>query len=541
MGIAKLINEVKQFGDYEFYPTEKAQIDVIKNRIEEMNFNFSYSVLDIGAGDGRVLNQIAHRGGDKYAIEKSLPLLHSLSPDVFVVGTEFMEQTLLDIDVNITFCNPPFKQFSEFATKIINESMSPDIFLILPKRWKEDESIKQALKRRKAETFVLGEYDYLKADRPARCKVNVIHIQLSQYHRRYYDQCADIDPFQCWFYDNFDIDAVGKAARKSEELNQSPEKENLDLLAGGDLINSLVEHYDASMQRLIDTFKGLEKVDGKILDELNVSLNSICGALKARIKSLKNSYWQQFFNRFEPITNKLCTETRREMQSLLMQNVNVDFTRENAYAIAEWAVKNVNKYIDSQLISTFEKLVSESSIVLYKSNKRTFGNSDWRYNSRPEGLDRFALDHRIVKQNYKNFSSYSSDLTNGLANSTADFINDLITIAYNLGYDITGMERAESVEAWEPGKMRTFHYYDHTTEKKVVLFTARAYLKGTLHIKMNQGFIARLNVEFGKLKGWVSSPKEAAEEIKGVDLDLAKKAFSSSMKIKVGTSFLKLT
>ncbi|WP_076922806.1 DUF4942 domain-containing protein [Pseudoalteromonas sp. SK20] len=541
MGVSKLIEEVKEFGDFEFYPTLQSDIDLIKNKIESLCFDSAYSTLDIGVGDGRVLKGISHKNGEKYAMEKSLPLIRSLPADIMIVGTDFMEQTLVDLDIHVTFCNPPFKQYAEFAAKIILESLSPDVFLILPSRWVLNTDIQAALKRRKATYEVLGNSNYQNADRPARCNVDVIHIKLGKSYSRFRNNASvDVDPFQAWFFDNFDIDATGSAARKAASLKTETSKESFDLVAGGDLIASLVEHYNASLQKLIDTFKGLESVDGSILDELNVSLSSIYSAIKLRIKSLKNKYWKELFNRFNPITDKLCNSTRKEMLELLMASVNVDFTKGNAYAIAEWAVKNANKYIDTQLVSYCETLVSESNIILYKSNQRTFGRSCWSYNSRPSGLDRFALDYRIVTSSYNNFPSSSFECINGLSVSSANRVNDLITIAQNLGYDTKDLERADTVEKWEPGKLRTFHYYDHTAKKRVVLFTARPYMNGNIHFKINQGFIAKLNVEFGRLRGWLNTPQEAAEEIDGVDIEQAISAFNCIRKIPINSEFLLL-
>lgn len=541
MGIAKLIEEVREFGDFEFYPTLDSDIALIKKHIDLLGYDKPYSVLDIGVGDGRVLNAIAHEYGEKYAIEKSLPLIRALPADIMIVGTDFMAQTLIDIETSVIFCNPPFTQYSEFASKIIAESLAPDVYLILPTRWSNNQAIKDALARRKATFTVIGNSDYRSADRPARCTVDVIHISLSKSASRRWDRATvDVDPFAAWFSDNFDIDAQGSAARKADSLHQKVQPDKFEIIAGGDLISTLVSHYDASLEKLINTYKGLEHVDGSILDELNVSIDSIYAAIKLRIKSLKNKYWKELFNRFTPITDKLCTSTREEMQTLLMKNVNVDFTKENAYAIAEWAVKNVNKYIDSQLISVYESLIGESNITLYKSNQRTFGRSEWLYNRKPSGLDRFALDYRIITSNYGNFGGYSFDRINGLSKSSANKIDDLITIAHNLGFDTLGQELASTVEEWEPGKLRTFHYFDHTAQKKVVLFTARAYQNGNIHRKINQGFIARLNVEFGRLRGWINTPEQAAEEIDGVDIDCAKQAFHSNLKINVGTQFLKL-
>lgn len=541
MGIAKLIKEVREYGDFEFYPTLESDIALIKNHIVGLDFDGSYSVLDIGVGDGRVLNALAHKHGEKYAMEKSLPLIRALPADIMIVGTDFMVQTLLDISCEITYCNPPFSQFSEFACKIISESLSPDVYLILPTRWRDNQNITDALTRRKATFTILGTSDYRSADRPARCVVDVIHVSLSRHSTsRWRRSTVDVDPFEAWFLDNFNIDAEGSAARKADSLKPHVKPNDFDLIAGGDLISTLVSHYDASLSGLIETYKGLEYVDGTILDELNVSLTSIYSAIKLKIKSLKNKYWKELFNRFRPITDKLCCSTREEMQKLLMKNVNVDFTRENSYAIAEWAVKNVNKYINSQLISVYEGLISECNVFLYKSNERTFGKSDWAYNKKPSGLDRFALDYRIVTRSYSNFSGYSFERINGLSIQTANKVDDLITIAQNLGFDTADQERSSTVEPWEPGKLRLFHYFDHTAKKKVILFTVRAYLNGNIHIKFNQGFIARLNVEFGRLRGWINTPEQAADEIQGVDIDCAKRAFHSNQQIQVGTEFLRL-
>ncbi|MDC9530262.1 DUF4942 domain-containing protein [Pseudoalteromonas sp. Angola-7] len=532
MGIAKLIKEVREYGDFEFYPTLESDIALIKNHIDSLRFDMAYSILDIGVGDGRVLNALAHKHGEKYAMEKSLPLIRALPADIMIVGTDFMAQTLVDIDCNIIFNNPPFSQYAEFACKIIAESLAPDVYLILPSRWKNNASISEALERRNATYTILGSSDYSAADRAARCTVDVIHISLSQYRSYARGRATvDVDPFATWFADNFNIDAIGSAARKAASLKTKVKEENFEIVAGGDLISTLVNHYDASLEKLIETYKGLERVDGCILDELNVSIDSIYAAIKLRIKSLKNKYWKELFSRFSPITDKLCSATREDMQTLLMKNVNVDFTRENAYAIAEWAIKNVNKYIDSQLISVYESLIGECNITLYKSNQRTFSKSEWQYNRKPSGLDRFALDYRIVTSSYSNFGGYSFERVNGFSKSSASKIDDLITIAHNLGFDTAGMERSSTVEEWQPGKLRTFHYYDHTADKKVVLFTARPYLNGNIHFKFNQAYIARLNVEFGRLKGWISTPAEAKDEISGVDLDCAKQAFRSNYKV----------
>ena len=76
-----------------------------------------------------------------------------------------------------------------------------------------------------------------------------------------------------------------------------------------------------------------------------------------------------------------------------------------------------------------------------------------------------------------------------------------------------------------------FFFTINGQKKTATLFEAKAYKNGNVHIKFNQTFICRLNVEFGRLKGWIKSPKEAAQEL-DVPLEKAEKSFHSTIKIE---------
>lgn len=86
-----LVEKIKENNqDFEWFPTTDEIIDEIKNDIRDMR-EFPYvSVLDVGAGDGRVLAALTD--GKKYAIEKSEILVQAMPADVFVVGTDFFSQ-----------------------------------------------------------------------------------------------------------------------------------------------------------------------------------------------------------------------------------------------------------------------------------------------------------------------------------------------------------------------------------------------------------------------------------------------------------------
>jgi hypothetical protein len=66
---------------------------------------------------------------------------------------------------------------------------------------------------------------------------------------------------------------------------------------------------------------------------------------------------------------------------------------------------------------------------------------------------------------------------------------------------------------WASGVSHTFNYLDAKTGKPLTLFSVRAFGNGNMHFKFSQRFILALNVEHGRLKGWIKTPAEAAEEM----------------------------
>ena len=103
-----LISEIKENNqDFEFYPTTDEIIEKFYYSLEEKNFD----LLEIGCGNGKVFKTIEKlekenidekgrsKGGSlktKYAIEKSTILLNTLPADISILGTDFLEQTLID-------------------------------------------------------------------------------------------------------------------------------------------------------------------------------------------------------------------------------------------------------------------------------------------------------------------------------------------------------------------------------------------------------------------------------------------------------------
>jgi len=539
MSISSLIDQVKATNqDFEWYPTTDEMIDVVKSDIygDSDYIRNSPTILDCGAGDGRVLNALTD--SSKYAIEKSKPLLNSLDKNIFVVGTDFHQQTLIDKKVDVVFCNPPYSEFSTWMEKIIKEANAKYVYFIVPTRWLENQSIKDVIEQRDAKYEILGNYDFLNAERAARANVHLLKIKLGSYH-----QHTKIDPFELWFNDNFTLEINNTDTSKYEQFNDTKDKVKKsvknELVSGNDTVKALEKLYLRDLEHLMTNYKALEQVSPELMKELDVNMDSVRSALQMKIENLKDIYWKEFFDSVDKITNKLTHKMCDHMLNQLNKHTHIDFSVSNAYALTLWAVKNANQYYDDQLIETFERMVEKANIVNYKSNKKTFGNETWRYSIRDaiEKIDRYGLDYRIVLERIGGINTSVYDWErrqfNGLKENAYHFINDLRVIADNLGYSVEGQSNASTFE-WTSNSKCEFFCTDLRTGNLITLMEVRAFKNQNLHIKFNQDFMKRLNIEFGRLKGWLKSHGEAADELE-VTEEFASECFGTNHQLGKST------
>jgi hypothetical protein len=290
-------------------------------------------------------------------------------------------------------------------------------------------------------------------------------------------------------------------------------------------IGDMVAAYNEEYALMEQNYRAIFKLDYAILKELGVNKEAVREGIKKKMGGLKNKYWQLLFERLDTITNRLSTDTKRRFLERLTGRATIAFTSSNAYAVVLWAIKHANKYYDEQLIKLFRDLSTHDGVMNYKSNQRTWQKDGWRYSA--DKHSHYALDYRIVLHHHaaiKDENSYSAyECTGNLHKSCHELLDDVTAVLFNLGfttYDTTTRNRT-----WVGGQWEDFHLDDGR-----ILFQVKAYKNGNMHFRFMPEAIKRLNVEAGRLLGWIRSAADVVSEL-GYTPEEAKQYFSSSFHI----------
>lgn len=492
--------------DFEWYPTTDEMLAVVAASIKATAWNIPHryrdalvGILDIGAGDGRALAYFKeHAEGHKLmAIEKSSILAQQWPEDVFPVGCDFMAQSLIDKPVGTIFCNPPYSEYAQWACKIIREGFFFGAYLIIPRRWKESRDIQDALAERELKAEVLWSGDFLSAERAARATVDIVRIH---HGNDRYSGGSSCDPFAAWFESQFQF-SEGHEFKEAEGESLRDKA----LVSGRNLVEALEQLYHDELARLYSSYKAITALDAQTLKDIGVERQAVRAALGEKIKGLKNKYWKEVFDNLDKVTSRLTSKSREAMLKTLMSATNVDFDASNVYTVLVWVVKNANKYFDRQLVEVFEALACKKSAIPYKSNIH-WQDGSWRsmtgwdiHNGRGGS---YALDYRFILDGHY----YSGDWHYDADRRRWQLMQDICTIACNLGFE--GINDADlRSEKWTPGEWHEAMF------KGGVLFASKVYMNGNLHFKFHKEFMGRLNVEAGRLLGWVTSQRQAEEEM----------------------------
>lgn len=500
--------------DFEWYPTtdeifECLNKDMVKTfsgddwkwNAHEISYNTSYrddendrihisSFLDVGTGDGRIFEKLTGNTktdiviGEKLGIEKAtLHCDNLIRKGIWMLGRDFMETVLVDKKFSIIFSNPPYRNYEDWCKKLLTEASAKFIYLVIPDRWEENVFLR-SLVAEQGEYEVLGEFDFLDADRPARCKTHLVKINCSKEH----------DLFKKWVEENIGSFKVNEPVILEEEEKEEEKPANEVSRRLSD-IESLVTGYNEDLEHLLDNFRKIGEIDFEIIKQLGVNKDDVIKKIKGDITELKIKYWGRAFDTLSAINSRLTCTTREKLINEIKWFNKLDFNEGNIYSVIIWVVENFNKHTKDQLLDAFNGLTDFENVRAYKSNDKWI-KDNWRY-TKPVPT-KYSLDYRVVTSaGYKlrccNEYSYENPANN--------LIVDLSIVAASLGYLNGG------VEAPEIGKKLYCYKHDGS-----VLFEYKVFKNQNVHFKLDQEFLKDLNIEAGKLHGWLKNPDDIQKE-----------------------------
>lgn len=519
---ATILRSVQQAGeDFEWYPTTQRMIDAVKKRLPTR----LDSIMDVGAGDGRVLVELAKRAEHEpklYAIEKSQALVQQWPDTIIPAGTDVFEQNLACIPVDYIFCNPPYSHYEAWSSAIIESGFAKSAYLVIPQRWNQSAPIAASLKRRGATAKVIHSDDFHDAERRARAVIDVVEIRYPRadtYAGSVNGEPAD--PFDIWFDQNIDT--------FDREVNSHAEQEkaaaaDLARINGCESIPDMVAAYDEEYARMEANYRGIFKLDYALLNELGVKKDAVRDGIKKKMADLKLKYWRVLFERLDAVTKRLATATKEKLLAKLNGRSAIAFTANNAYAVVLWAIKNANHYYGEQLVKLFRDLSTFDGVLNYKSNQRTWQKDGWRYQA--EGHSHYSLDYRIVVTSHsaiKDPNSYSSwDCPGNLDKSKHELLDDCIAVFHNLGFALDSVCTSSRRRSWVSNGSQEF--WDGNSKP---LIEAKAFKNGNMHLRFNPDAIRALNVEAGRLLGWLRSPGDVEREL-GYPTEESQRLFGSN-------------
>lgn len=568
----KLIQELKNSNeDFEFYPTSKEMIKPIYDRINELDLSLEF--LDIGCGTCNFKKYIEELDEERYnkefeikkkeffnefpdkknkvefcgnysgytvkekitfrkyyVIEKSKILLDRLDRKTIVLGTDFRTDLLIDKPIDNIFCNPPYSEYKEWTFKILNEGNCYNIYLVIPRRWREDKKISNLIEKRGIEVKSLGEFDFENAERKARAKVEIVEFSKNKYERYKFDELKEVETnaFDEWFNETFGY-STDKEEEKINRFENEKEVIRSKLIhKQNDKVQLLVQLYENEVNTLFENFKAITSLDLDVLKTIGVDKDSLKEAVKLKTINLKNVYWEVVFDELDEITKRLTSKTRRRMLDKFTILKKVDFTPSNIYSLIIWVIKNANTYYDDQLVEFFTDLSSNSNVIPYKSNQKLFKHDRWAY--RREHLSPCLLDYRIILSS-RHFGFSHSSWDNEIRDwNYHEKINDIKCVMKNLGFEIFRVEKATCYGV-------KFYAYDYND---TVLFEYKLFKNQNIHIKFNIEFTKALNVEIGRILGWLRTKEDINKEFTEEMSKGAEKYFKQNKYFSISNTELKL-
>lgn len=547
-----VVRQLKQAQqDFEFYPSTHEQIQLIVDDVTHIlkthRFHKDYiqiiKILDVGAGDGRVLHQLSSSISalretlqcESYAIEKApLQIASYRKKGIELVGTEFNEINFLSKQTDLAFTNPPYQHYAEWLSTLIEQLSFKLMYAIVPERWKDNPRIQNAIAVRGVSFETIATSHFHDADRQARGEVHLVRFFFNDFEtesEEYYQDMAEwenstgysrsryvdkvslgmnqTDPFTLFIRNELGLkQTYSETSRKfDEEIERERVEQAManthehchELVEHQGVLAALLFNYEQDLKHCLDQYRKISELDPTLLHELDVDYNAMKTYLKERLLGYRCIYWSLLFDRLDVLTERLTQDNKSTLLNTLKNN-SMDFTETNAKYVIAYAVEMANELIEDSLISVFKEMTNKDSIQRYYVSNEHVYSDHWRYNATDTSSGpKYVLDYRFITSHRSNFTR------EGVEKHLITTLNDLAVVFRLLGYSDVVCDAV--YEELEPGDTVTISGKDPEAHETVLL-KMRIYKNGNRHLQFNQQAMLRFNVTVSRLLKWVRSKDE---------------------------------
>lgn len=375
---------------------------------------------------------------------------------------------------------------------------------------------------------VLDYIDFRESDRQARVEAPLIKIRLNKDTKTSVKSESFFEfAFNQKIQRNSVQDELDKLFVGAKEKTEEYKNQDKQLLTGSDIVDMEVLRYSYKFQEVMLSIKPILEIPQETLDFLEIKILTVQEHFKQKEKNLRQESWGAIFGQLDLIKDKLTTKNREHLISSYAKDL--DFTHTNIREIVISSIQYAGSVMEKQIADFYWKLVDDIlktennywSNEIYTKNIRNF-----RYQAN-SSKNNMMLDYRVIIQDDSKFKNSWEKIGDWTSRTLEDFrvsalllgfkspkwdyasgTGELSTLYSDRNHvnnplkvkDKTNEGRIEEVYEYKDNGLKLVQYRIkgnwlnsvHVWADKDVIMTARAYKKGTMHIKLNQKFLMKL-------------------------------------------------
>lgn len=314
-----------------------------------------------------------------------------------------------------------------------------------------------------------------------------------------------------------------------------------EIVATAKNIFEMEKLYKSERKSIIDCFKQLDTISTTAIYEIGITREDLERQLEEKLQSLNHRFWNALFQNVFDAEGQFALKAKQ----IAMDQVfgrddsalkNMPFSAENAKFFTNRLYELLDQRSSGDFIELIKCAISPMNVTPYTSNPINLDTVKWEDDEYwvteedREALGCCRFNKKIVstqlfgrRVGYSEYDIRGSQVSRDINN----ILLDTATLAQQVG--ITDLD-TESMGDSQASLRNRIDVLSTNGNSKNPVFSTTLYKNGKLHLTLSDEFALRLNIVFGKSKGWLSDAKQAYKEldITNMDYDTFKLIYESA-------------